>query len=96
MAKKKLNGHKGPKLYKAYWFRGRDPIMDEIRSAVQRTIGNQKLDYKKLREMEDGGGPSQTTMANWWLHRETQRPQNATLEAALRSIGMKRVIVKDD
>lgn len=94
MAKKKLNGHRAPKLYKAYWFRGRDPIMDLIKAEVQRTVGNQRIDYKKLREMEMNGGPSVTTMSNQLLKRTVQRPQNATVEATLRSIGMKRVIVK--
>lgn len=90
------NGHKGPKLYKAYFFRGRDPIMDEIKAAVQKTLGGERLDYKKLREMEQAGGPSVTTMTNHMLKKTVQRPQNATTEATLRSIGLKRIIVKDE
>ena len=59
MAKKKMNGtHKGPKLYKAYFFRGRDPAIATVRAEIQRTNGNQRIGYKKLREMELAGGPS--------------------------------------
>lgn len=83
-----------PKLYKAYRFTGKDPAIAELRGQIQSTIGNQKISHKKLREMEQAGGPSTTCMNNWFFG-ETRRPQNATLEAAGRALGFKRVWVKD-
>lgn len=93
---KKLNGTKGPKLYKAYWFRGRDPIMDEVKNAAQRTIGNQPLTRKKFREMELNGGPSASTLTSWCLKKTTMRPQYATVAASLGSLGLVMKIVKEE
>jgi len=94
MAKKPNGDAREPKLYKAYRFTGKDPVIADIRGTLQRTLGNVRLSDKRLREIEADGGPSLTAMHNWFFG-ETRRPQNATLEACLRAAGFKRVIVED-
>lgn len=94
MAKKPNGDAREPKLYKAYRFTGKDPVIAEIRRTLQGTLGNVSLSDKKLRELEASGGPSINAMHNWFWG-ETRRPQNATLEACLRAAGYKRVIVED-
>ncbi len=83
MAKKKPTTMK---TYRAYFFRGADPAIAE----VKKFVGNNSLS-----QIEKEGGPANTTMANWFSGK-TKRPQNATLEAAGRALGMKRVWVRKD
>ena len=73
------------KTYKAYFFRGADPAIAEVKKLV--------ADKKTLANVEKDGGPAAGTMRNWF-NGKTKRPQNATLEAAGRAMGMKRVWVK--
>ena len=40
--------------------------------------------------IKESGGPAAGTMANWFFGK-TYRPQNATLEAAGRALGYRRV-----
>lgn len=96
MARKnsKTNGHRSPKLYKAYWFRGADPIMEEVKGQIQRKIGNRRIEYSDLKEVENDGGASASCLRSWF-NKKTQRPQNATVDASLGALGLKRVIMKD-
>lgn len=81
------------KLYKTYMFRGQDPVIGELRDIFVDKYGNQ---YKKeLSGIDKAGGPSRTAMDNWFSGK-TRRPQNASIEAAGRALGMKRVWVKDN
>lgn len=85
---------RGPmRLYKSYMFTNKDPVIDEMRTLMQTQYGNGKIDAKAMQEVEDDGGPTATTMRNWF-YGKTRRPQNASIEAAGRAIGMKRVWVK--
>jgi hypothetical protein len=77
------------KLYKSYVFRNKDPAIDELRTLIQDTYGN-RLGYKELHDIELAGGPTTTCMHNWFFG-TTRRPQSATLEAAGRALGYKRV-----
>jgi hypothetical protein len=45
---------------------------------------------EELAHIEVDGGPSANTMRNWFKGK-TKRPQNCTIEAAGRALGMKRV-----
>jgi hypothetical protein len=81
------------KLYKSYMFRDKDPAIDELRTVVQREIGA-KISYKALKRIEVEGGPVVTTTSNWFFGK-TKRPQNATLEAAGRALGYRRIWVKN-
>jgi hypothetical protein len=71
------------KIYRAYFFRGADPAIAEVKSFVG---------ARTLSSIEKDGGPATSTIANWFKGK-TKRPQNATLEAAGRALGMKRVWV---
>lgn len=78
------------KLYKAYNFRTKDPVIDELRTIVQDHFKTRKLTGKLFKRMEEAGGPAAGTIYNWFSG-DTLRPQSAALEAAGRSIGFERV-----
>ena len=78
-------------IYKAYNFRTKDPVIDELRTLMQDEFGSVK--HKALAEVHDEGGPATTTMRNWF-HGKTRRPTSAAVEAAGRAIGWKRQWVK--
>jgi hypothetical protein len=82
-----------PKIYKAYNFRSKDPAIDTFRTVVEDHFGR-RVNYKDLRKIEESGGPCVGAMAGWFFGK-TLRPQNPTLEAAGRAIGMKRVWVSN-
>jgi hypothetical protein len=81
------------KLYRSYMFRDKDPAIDEFRTVMQDHYGDQ-LNHKALVDVETQGGPTAQTIHNWFFG-GTKRPQNATIEAAGRALGMKRVWVKN-
>lgn len=85
--KKDSRGHL---IYGAYVFRTKDPVIDEIRTIAQDTLGS--LRGKDLKVVAQSGGPTVSTMRNWFFGK-TRRPNNATIEAAGRAMGMKRVWV---
>lgn len=92
MAKKATNGS-GLKLYKAYNFRDKDPVIDQLRTLVEDTFGIKvrgKGLSKALRQVEESGGPSVACMHSWFMGK-TKRPQNPTVEAAGRAMGYQRV-----
>jgi hypothetical protein len=77
------------KLYRAYMFRGADPAIADIKEFVGTT------DHKSLAHIEKDGGPAQSTLRNWFKGK-TKRPQNCTIEAAGRALGMKRVWIRSN
>jgi hypothetical protein len=79
------------KLYRSYMFRSKDPVIDQLRTALQDKLGRQ-FSYADLKQIEDDGGPTATCMASWFTG-PTKRPQNATIEAAGRALGLMRVWV---
>jgi hypothetical protein len=81
------------KLYKSYMFRGKDPAIDELRTVVQDETGDKALKRSTLTAIEESGGPTVSCMQGWFRGK-TRRPQNATLEAAGRALGKKRVWVQ--
>jgi hypothetical protein len=81
------------KLYRSYVFRNKDPAIDELRTVIQDHYG--KCTHKEWVVIEADGGPTVSTMTNWFKG-DTRKPQNASLEAAGRSFGYKRVWIKDD
>jgi hypothetical protein len=87
MAKKRGNG--SLRLYKAYNFRDKDPVIDQLRTMAEDTYGV-KVNGKSLKQIEKGGGPSAACMRAWFFG-TTRRPQNPTIEAAGRAMGFQRV-----
>lgn len=79
--------------YRSYLFRTKDPAIDELRTVVQDAYGG-RLTRKTLTSIERDGGPKAGTMGNWFFGK-VKRPQNATLEAAGRAAGYRRVWVQD-
>lgn len=75
-------------VYKSYVFKDKDPVIDELRTIVQKEFKG-KLNYKTLRQIEERGGPTASCMASWFFG-QTKRPQNPTVEAAGRAMGYKR------
>lgn len=94
--KKVRNAPKGPmKLYQAYLFRDKDPAIDEFRTVAQDHFGKRNLKHEDYEDIHEQGGPTAGCVKSW-LEGKTKRPQNATLEAAGRALGMKRVWVKQN
>lgn len=87
MAKGRTNG--SLKLYRAYNFRDKDPVIDQLRTMAEETYGV-KVNGKSLRQIENKGGPSVACMRSWFFG-TTKRPQNPTTEAAGRAMGFQRV-----
>jgi predicted transcriptional regulator len=72
--------------YKSYNFVDKDPIIDEIRTVYE----NSGVNYKWI---EDNSGVTSHTIANWFSGK-TRKPQAATINAVLRSLGYKLGIVE--
>lgn len=72
--------------YKSYNFVDRDPIIDEIRTVYQ----DSGVNYKWVHE---NSGVATATLANWF-DGKTKRPQAATINAVLRSLGFKLGVTK--
>jgi hypothetical protein len=83
---KKANG--GLKPYKAYLFRDKDPVIDELRTLIEDAFGK-RVNVKNLHDIEISGGPSTSCMTAWFFGK-TRRPQSASIEAAGRAIGYRR------
>lgn len=71
--------------YKSYSFIDKDPIIDEIRTVYQDSGAN----YQWIQEHS---GVCAATLTNWFSG-VTKRPQAATINAVLRSLGYKLGIV---
>jgi transcriptional regulator with XRE-family HTH domain len=72
--------------YKSYNFVDKDPIIDEIRTIVEKSGEN----YARVHEQS---GVAITTLTNWF-DGPTKRPQAATLNAVARALGYKLGFVK--
>ena len=79
----------GLRPYKAYLFKDKDPVIDELRTIVEDHFKH-RVNRPDLRKITEGGGPGLGCMAGWFFG-ATRRPQSATLEAAGRAIGYRRV-----
>jgi transcriptional regulator with XRE-family HTH domain len=73
------------KAYKSYNFIDKDPVIDELRTILQK----RKISYQYV---EDRSGVTTQTLRNWF-EGKTKRPLNSTIEAVVRAIGGKREIV---
>lgn len=80
------------KLYKAYNFRDKDPVIDELRTLIERETGA-RINHRTMAEIEDAGGPTVSCMRAWFLG-ATLRPQNPTIEACGRALGYRRKWVR--
>jgi hypothetical protein len=67
--------------YKSYSFVDKDPIIDEIRTVYQDSGANYKW-------VSEHSGVASATLSNWF-NGQTKRPQAATINAVLRSLGFK-------
>jgi hypothetical protein len=74
--------------YKSYSFTNKDPIIDQIRTVYQDSGAN-------LSWVQEHSGVSKATVANWF-YGKTKRPQAASVNAVLRSLGYKLGIVPHD
>jgi hypothetical protein len=88
MAKTNGGGGRMP-IYKSYVFRTKDPVIDELRTMVEDHFGA-RVNGRALGSIEAEGGPSTSAMRGWFFGK-TRRPTSATVEAAGRSMGFKRV-----
>jgi hypothetical protein len=82
MAKGKKTGPL--RLYKSYVFRDKDPIIDQVRTVVQKS-------QKTYTKISEDSGVSAGTLGNWFGG-TTKRPQFASMNAVLRSCGHEFVI----
>lgn len=73
-------------IYKTYRFRDKDPIIDELRTAVK----DEGLSYQDIHLMSN---VTVTTLRNWF-EGETRRPQHATIMAVARAVGRDMKLVK--
>jgi hypothetical protein len=78
------------KMYRSYMFRSKDPVIDQLRTALQDQIG--QFGHKELKQIENDGGPTASCMGAWFFGK-TRRPQNSSIEAAGRAVGLMRVWV---
>jgi hypothetical protein len=81
------------KLYKSYMFKNKDPVIDELRTLVADTY--ERVGFKAYQKIEADGGPSISCMTAWF-EGDTKRPQSASVEAAGRALGFKRVWVRNN
>lgn len=88
MAKKANGTGRTLGVYKAYNFRNKDPVIDQLRTMARDVYG--KLDAKAMRQIHEAGGPTISCM-NAWFNGKTLRPQNPSTEAAGRAMGFHRV-----
>lgn len=76
------------KLYKSYNFRNKDPIIDELRTA----IADEGCSYAEVAEWS---GVTTQTLRNWFSG-PTKRPQFATVMAVVRGMGLDFKLVRSN
>ena len=74
------------KLYSSYNFVDKDPIIDKVRTLVNR-------EGKSYREISEASGVTTSTMYNWF-DGKTRRPQYATVMAVVHALGYRSVLTK--
>jgi hypothetical protein len=79
---------------KAYLFRDKDPVIDQLRTMAEDQFGS-RVSRKMLQNIEDKGGPRLGTMGNWFFG-AVKRPQSATVEGCGRALGYERKWIKRD
>lgn len=67
------------KIYGSYSFIDKDPVIDLVRTAIQR----EKVSYEAI---ERDSGVTTQTLRNWFNGR-TKRPQYATVAAVFKAMG---------
>jgi hypothetical protein len=72
--------------YKSYNFVDKDPMIDEIRTIVEQSGAS-------YRWVHENSGVGATTISKWF-DGQTRRPQAATMNAVLRSLGYKLGVVE--
>lgn len=75
------------RIYGSYSFVDKDPICYEVRDAIER----EALPVKDVAALSGVGA---STIYNI-MFGQTKRPQNATIEAIMRSLGYKRTWTRD-
>ena len=73
-------------LYKSYNFVDKDPVIDKMRTMVNR----EGLKYSEISNLS---GVSPTTMHNWF-EGKTKRPQYATVMAVVNALGYKHSFIR--
>ena len=73
-------------LYKSYSFKDKDPVIDRLRTMIQR----EGVSYSELADMS---GVSVQTFYNWF-DGATRKPQYATVMAVAYALGYKQVFRK--
>ena len=83
-----MRKRKGPNgfVYRSYNFVDKDPVIDELRTVIQREGFMKKGGLSKLSTLS---GVSYSCYENWFFG-ETKRPQNASIEATARAMGYRR------
>lgn len=80
------------KMYKSYSFRTKDPVIDELRTIIEKETG-ERIKRRHLKKIEEDGGPTTSAMSQWFFGK-TMRPSSAAMEAAGRSVGYRRTWTK--
>jgi len=76
----KNNSGRTLRVYKSYNFTDKDPILDWTRTVVEKA-------KMSPREIQEAGGPTSTTIYNWF-YGKTKRPQFCTVAAAALACGV--------
>lgn len=82
------NGKRKVKPYKSYRFVGKDPVIAQMRTAVE------DADTTYV-QMHEDSGVSKTTFYNWFRGK-TRRPQYAACQATMKAIGWGFVLRKGE
>ena len=75
-----------PTTYTSYNFIDKDPVIDKLRTLIQR-------DGWTYQQIHEKSGVTVQTMYNWFSG-PTKRPQYATVMAVVRALGYRLVITK--
>lgn len=70
---------RGPKLYKSYLFKDKDPVIDVLRTVIK----DKSATFKQIAL---NSGVSAGTLSKWF-YGETRRPQFASTNAVARALG---------
>jgi len=73
------------KPYRSYVFRGKDPVIDILRTAI-------KDSGKSYQEVADESGVAVGTLSNWFSG-PTERPKFSTVNAVARSLEKEFILV---
>jgi hypothetical protein len=87
MATKKRSGNGHGFTYRSYSFKDKEPVIFEVEDLM-------KKEGLSVRDLHFLSHVSDTTYRNMF-YGETRRPRHATIEASIRAMGYKRIIVRD-